>query len=120
MKLRFEPFAEQAIHDIMQNDQKLGFKILARFKMLEVYPFIHYFGEYTIDSDTIEFLKKEKYDIKRLRCSEFDFIRTFYFVDDINEVVIVCEIMRRDENTYNPDAPHIERIKKTYAKYFKR
>jgi hypothetical protein len=46
VKLRFEPSAEQAIDAIMKNSQELGLKILARFRMLEDYPFIHYFGEY--------------------------------------------------------------------------
>ena len=117
MNVKFESSAEEALAYIMRDDQDMGYKILARLKKLKADPYPHSFGDVTINSETVRFLKDQGYDIKRLRCSEFDRYRVFYFVAEKAELVVICELIKRSDDTYSNNAPHIERIKHAYSKH---
>jgi mRNA-degrading endonuclease RelE of RelBE toxin-antitoxin system len=118
MNVKFERPAEEALAYIMRDDEDLGYKILARLKKLKVDPYPHSFSDVTINSETVQFLKDQGYDVKKLRCSEFDRYRIFYFVDERAELVVICELIGRSDDTYNDNAPHIQRIKQAYGKHF--
>lgn len=119
MNVRFERSAEESLSLVMREDNELGNKILARIKKLKADPFPHCFGDVTVNSETVRFLKNAGYDIKKLRCSDFDKYRIFYFVDEKVGIVVICEIIKRADDTYNEDAPHIQRIKQAYMKHYK-
>jgi len=119
MNVKFERSAEEALANIMRDHEDVGYKILARIKKLKSDPYPHSFGDVTINSETVQFLKDQGYNVNKLRCSEFDRYRVFYFVHERAELVIICEIIIRDRDTYQDNAPHIQRIKHAYGKYFK-
>jgi mRNA-degrading endonuclease RelE of RelBE toxin-antitoxin system len=118
MDVKFEEAATVSLDNIMLNDRDVGFKILARLKKLKVDPFPHSFGDVTVDSHTVQFLKDLGMDIRRLKCSEFNDYRIFYFVNEETDMVIVCEIIKRNRDTYSEIAPHMERIKSAYRRHF--
>jgi hypothetical protein len=118
MKVKFEQSAEEALAYIMRDDEALGYKILVRLKMLEADPFPHQFSDVTVEAKEVIFLKKQGMDVRSLKCSEFLDFRVFYFVDELAGLIIVCEIISR-KMAFSEDAPHIERIKSVYRKYFK-
>jgi len=120
LKVKFELSAEETLAYIMRDNKELGYKILKRLEILKYEPYPHFFGNYIFNSETVKFLKKQGYDIRKLWCSEFDTYRIFYFVDDKKELVIICEIIKRqDDNiTYGDYSPHIKRIKEAYKKHF--
>jgi len=119
MNVKFERHAEEALAYIMRDAEELGYKILARLNKLKADPYPHSFGDVTINSETVLFLKDQGYDVNKLRCSEFDRYRVFYFVDEKTDLVVICEIILRKNDTYSDDAPHIQRIKDAYAKHYK-
>lgn len=118
MNVKFERPAEKVLDHIMQDDGELGYKVLARLKKLKSDPYPHSFGDVTINSATVQCLKEKGYDVQRLRCSEFDRYRIFYFVDEKIELIVICEIIKRADDTYSDNAPHIQRIKNAYGKHF--
>jgi len=120
LKVKFELSAEEALAYIMRENEELGYKILTRLKILEYEPYPHLFSNYKLDSETVKFLKKQGYDIRKLWCSEFNKYRIFYFVDEDKELVIICEIIKREDDdiTYGDNSPHIKRIKEAYKKHF--
>ena len=103
---------------IMLNDEAMGYKILAILKTLKADPFPHKFSDVTVESYEVQFLKEQGMDIRSLKCSEFLDFRVFYFVAEKAGLIIVCEIIGRKE-AFDEHAPHIERIKQVYLKYFK-
>lgn len=103
----------------MRDNEDLGYKILARLNKLKADPYPHFFGDVTVNSETVQFFIDKGFDVRKLRCSEFDQFRIFYFVDENAELVIVCEIIRRTDDTYNENALHIQRIKQAYIRHFK-
>ena len=120
MKLRFEKPAEEALERIMKTKKQLGYDMLARLEVLKTEPYPHFFGDYTINSQAVQILIKDGFDIRTLKCSEFHRYRIFYFVDEGNDIVVVCEIVMRktDKITYGKKAAHIERIKAAYKRHF--
>jgi mRNA-degrading endonuclease RelE of RelBE toxin-antitoxin system len=119
MDVKFERPAEEALAYIMRDDEDLGYKVLARLKKLKIDPYPHSFGDVTINSETVQFLKDQGFDVRKLRCSEFDKYRVFYFVDEKVELVVICEIIKRTDDTYNEKALHIIRIQEAYRKHYK-
>lgn len=118
MNVKFERSAEEALAYIMRDDEDLGYKVLARLKKLKADPYPHSFGDVTINSETVQFFKDQGFDVRKLRCSEFDRYRVFYFVDEKAELIVICEIIKRTDDTYNEKAPHIIRIKEAYRKHY--
>ena len=117
MDVKFERPAEEALAYIMRDDEVLGYKVLARLKKLKVDPYPHSFSDVTINSETVQFLKDQGFDVRKLRCSEFDQYRVFYFVNEKTELIVICEIIKRTDDTYNEKALHIIRIKEAYKKH---
>jgi len=120
MNVKFERRADEDLANIMRDNEELGFKILARPTKLKSDPYPHSFGDVTVNSETVQFLAGKGYDVRRLRCSEFDRYRIFYFVDEKGGSIIICEIIPRAKDTYEENAPHIQRIITAYNKHFKR
>lgn len=112
MNVKFERSAEEALAYIMRDDENFGYKILARLNKLKFDPYPHSFEDITVNSETVQFLLKQGFDIRKLRCSEFDQYRIFYFVDEKAELIIICEIIERDNDTYNENSPHIRELNK--------
>lgn len=70
-------------------------------------------------SSRVGFLVEQGYEVRRLQLTaNLPEYRFFYLYDEARDTVFVMEIVPRDKNTYNPDADHIEKVKKKYDDYF--
>lgn len=109
--------AEEALAWIMRDNESVGYAILVRINKLGAEPFPHEFGIVKVNSESVIELRKQEYDVRKLSCTEFRKYRIFYFVDEAAQWVVVCEIIRRDADTYSDTAPHIIRIKEAYKQH---
>lgn len=118
MNLILSPAAECSLAYILRNDESVGIKLFNQLKYKLPYEPLP--NDRTpkkfFYANLINELKKENYEIFRLKSGEFRGYRVFYLIDDKNDVIYILEIFKRSESTY--DKNHMEKLKKLYILYY--
>lgn len=74
-----------------------------------------------LSSSRVEFFLTEGLEVRSLTLkTNLPGYRFFYHFDGTHDVVYVMEIAKRNKKTYDPLAPHVERIRVKYEDYYGR
>ncbi len=99
-------------------DPTLRAKFLRTMQILETDPFVSFTGGFDfVDSRAVITLRNAGYDIRRLKARAIGDWRIFYYVDKKKDTVLVWEIVKRDDDTYDITSPLAQRLKKRYRDY---
>lgn len=124
MKVIIVASAQQTLNYLRGVNEKLVYEMVRWIQALGSEPRLNSYSEnVTTTTQSIRFLQKQGYDIRRLASTDFKKYRIFYFIDDDRDLIKICEIVPRgkDEDTYdNNELPHIQRIKQEYDIHFGR
>lgn len=118
-EVRVEEPAKSALHSLMSKDRSSAAGILRALQILKTDPDVHITGVRFTESKAVEFLRKQGFKIRSLKGFDFSGYRVFYFVDKGRKVVVVKEIIPRDDDTYeeHEPTPHIQRLRHNFLKY---
>ena len=110
--VRVEEPAKSALSSL---DPALRAKFLRTLKILETDPFVSFTGGFDwVDSKAFIALRKAGFDIRRLRARAVDEWRVFYYIDKKTATVLVKEIVKREDDTYEVSSPLARRLKTNY------
>lgn len=99
-------------------DSELRAKFLRTLKILETDPFVSSTGGFDwVESQAIIALRKAGYRIRRLKARAIVGWRVFYYVDDATPTVLVKEIVKREDDTYDITSPLARRLKNNYLQH---
>jgi len=99
-------------------DTDLRARFLRTLKILETDPFVRLTGGFDwVESQTIAVLRRAGYHIRRLKARAIAEWRVFYYVDQQTWTVLVKEIVRRDDDTYDISSPLARRLKENYRQH---
>jgi mRNA-degrading endonuclease RelE of RelBE toxin-antitoxin system len=118
-QVKIEEPAKSALHSLMGKDPYSAAGIVRALKVLKTDPDVHITGVKFTESKAVEFLRKQGFKIRSLKGFDFSRYRVFYFVDKDRRVVVVKEIIPRDDDTYeeHEPTPHIQRLRNNFLKY---
>jgi mRNA-degrading endonuclease RelE of RelBE toxin-antitoxin system len=111
--------AWQAIREIKVVDKSLAARIIQRIAELGVDPTPF---NVECESKIVQNLKKEKIDIRRLRCMDIADYRIFYAVRKSGLICVYTVVYAKgDEHdeAYNEDSFHYKLIKLLYTKFWR-
>ena len=113
--VRVEEPAKSALSSL---DPALRAKFLRTLKILETDPFVSFTGGFDwVDSKAFIALRKAGFDIRRLRARAVDEWRVFYYIDKKTATVLVKEIVKREDDTYEVSSPLARRLKTNYLQH---
>jgi mRNA-degrading endonuclease RelE of RelBE toxin-antitoxin system len=99
-------------------EQALRAKFLRTLKILETDPFVSFTGGFDwVESQAIIALRKAGYRVRRLKARAIASWRVFYYVDNRTATVLVKEIVRREDDTYDITSPLARRLKTNYLQH---
>lgn len=118
-EVRVEEPAKSALYSLMSRDPSSAAGILRALEVLKTDPNVRITGVRFTESKAIKFLRKQGFKIRSLKGFDFSRYRVFYFVDKGRKVVVIKEIVPRDDDTYeeHKPTPHIQRLRQNFLKY---
>ena len=116
-EVRVEEPAKSALHSLMSKDPSSVAGILRALAVLKTDPDVHITGVRFTESKAVEILRQQGFKVRSLKGFDFSRYRVFYFVDRARSMVIVKEVIPRAADTYDPQAPHIQRLRNNFLKY---
>jgi len=116
-EVRVEEPAKSSLQTLITQDPPSAAGILRALEVLKTDPKVQVTGVKFTRSMAVATLRKEGYRVRTLKGWDFSDHRVFYFVDKVREKVIVKEVIERGIDTYEQNAPHIERLRENYARY---
>lgn len=117
---RFEVRLEEPAKSCLAGfDAGLRAHFVVVLKELELDPYLSVTGGFDWkESQAFTALRKAGYDVRRLKARQLGDWRVFYYVDDRRHLVLVKEIVSRDDDTYDLASPHVQRLKENYRSYW--
>ena len=113
--VRVEEPAKTALSSL---DPALRAKFLRTLKILETDPFVSFTGGFDwVESKAFIALRKAGFDIRRLRARAIADWRVFYYIDKKTATVLVKEIVKREDDTYDVSSPLARRLKTNYLQH---
>lgn len=116
-EVRVEEPAKSALHSLMSQDPSSAAGIVRALEVLKTDPDVHITGVKFTESKAIEILRQQGLKVRSLKGFDFSRYRVFYFVDRARSTVIVKEVIPRAADTYDPQVPHIQRLRNNFLKY---
>jgi hypothetical protein len=116
-EVRVEEPAKSALHSLMSKDPYSAAGIVRALKVLKADPNVHITGVKFTESKAVEILRQQGFKVRTLKGFDFSRYRVFYFVDRARSTVVVKEVIPRAADTYDPQAPHIQRLRNNFAKH---
>ena len=116
--LRWERSAREVVERLESEDKSLAAAILSVVDLLATDPYYNRGGQAWVETKTFVALRNAGFPTRILKAQEIDGWRVFYFVIEKPKLVLVKELVPRedDEITYGRDAPHVQRLKRNYLK----
>ena len=100
-------------------DTGMRARVLRSLKVLEIDPLVSFTGGFDfVESRAVITLQNAGYRIRRLKARAIRDWRVFYYVDNRTRTVLVKEIVKRDDDTYDIASPLAQRLKHNYLNYF--
>jgi len=116
-EVRVEEPAKSTLHSLMSKDPSPVAGILRALAVLKTDPDVHITGVRFTESKAVEILRQQGFKVRSLKGFDFSRYRVFYFVDRARSMVVVKEVLPRAADTYDPQAPHIQRLRNNFLKY---
>lgn len=116
-EVRAEEPAKSALYSLMSKDPSSAAGIVRALEVLKIDPNVHITGVKFTESKAVEILRQQGFRVRTLKGFDFSRYRVFYFVDRARSTVVVKEVIRRAADTYDPQAPHIQRLRNNFLKY---
>lgn len=91
--------------------------IIRALEILKTAPDVRITGVKFTESKAVEILRQQGLKVRSLKGFDFSRYRVFYFVDRARSTVIVKEVIPRAADTYDPQVPHIQRLRNNFLKY---
>ena len=97
---------------------QMAAKLYASFEELEIDPRSHELGGRSWwNAKAVGALHKRGYPFYRVSAYEIKPLRVLYFIDEPRRRVLICDIVEKDDNTYEPGAEHIRAIIRDFLEY---
>ncbi len=115
--VKVEEPAKSALYSLMSKDPSSAAGIVRALEVLKIEPNVHITGVKFTESKAVEILRQQGLKVRTLKGFDFSRYRVFYFVDRSRSTVVVKEVIPRTADTYDPQAPHIQRLRSNFLKY---
>src|SRR3989304_6400094 len=116
-EVRVEEPAKSALYSLMSKDPSSAAGIVRVLKVLKTDPDVHITGVKFTESKAVEILRQQGFRVRTLKGFDFSRCRVFYFVDRARSTAVVKAGIRRTADTYDPQVPHIQRLRNNFLKY---
>jgi mRNA-degrading endonuclease RelE of RelBE toxin-antitoxin system len=116
-EVRIEEPAKSSLQSLIRQYPPSAAGILRALEVLKTDPEVQITGVRFTMSQAVAILREEGFRVRYLKGFDFKLYRVFYFVDGARRTVVVKEIIPRATDTYDLQAPHIQRLRNNYARY---